>query len=596
MHMVSSDIVEASAEPRVLVVARDDRREAVLATLATLHVRAEVVGSGVEGLYAALTHTPCLFAAVVLDHDLPGMTATDTLRALRLAQSTRGVPVILIDVDVPEPTSSPAFDDRSAGPVESVPGHAQARLAARLRTFVDLQALRIERDRMASELRQSYRDLAESTARLEQLVQRDPLTGLVNPAGLQDHLQSEQERSRATGNSLFAVFVDLDRFESLNRRLGQSGGDQVLRSVAASLREHTVSPDIAGRVGSDEFLVLLADRSATDGLDAARAMAATLCRSITGIEVVPNGTGEAESVTATLAVVRIDTRTRLDVLLHVAREGIAVTRLAGRNRWAVVGEAPDSGVFRSMSTALANGAVGTETRAAAQAIFRVADEAIVGCELLIRGTVGPLSLPRDFEQLYSSADPRVLHFVDRHCLYTCADAVQQIPRRRVQVNVNLFPSTLLAMGADAVADRLFAASPTTLWCVELSEHLCVDDPVALAAAVERLRLRGIRIAVDDVGFGNSSLEGILRLAPDILKIDRRFVTGVTDDPTTSRRDALRRIVALAGALGAELIAEGVETRADLVPLAELGVHYAQGWLWGRPGDPAEVLDAPTSID
>ena len=588
MHLLTADIQDDTAAPWVLVVAREARARAVLSTIATLAVRPVVVGSGVEALYAALGKTPCPFAAIVMDGDLPGMAPTDTLRAMRLAESTRSVPVLLLDTEAPPPPQSPAFTGHPAGPVETLPSHAHARLAARLRTFVDLQSLRLERDRMADELRQSYRDLAESAALLEQLVQRDPLTGLVNPAGLAEHLHTEQERARATGSTLFAIFVDLDRFEAMNRRLGQSGGDRILRETATTLRQHTSPLDVVARVGSDEFLVLLTDGADGSELDAARATAASICASIASIE--GDSDSEADQVTATLVVLRLHNRLPLDELLHSAREAMAVTRLAGRNRWAVVGETPDSRVFQTMSSAIASGAIGTETRAAAQAIVRVSDQTIVGCEFLIRGTVGPLCLPRDFERLYSNADPRVLHFVDRHCLQTCADAVQRLSRDGVLVNVNVFPSTLLAIGPDALADHLFAASRDVTWCLELSEHLFVDEPAALMSAVERLRIRGVRIAVDDVGFGHSSLEGILHLAPDILKIDRRFVTGVQDDPTPARRDALARIVALAKALGAEIIAEGVETPGDLEPLRALGVHYAQGWLWGRPGDPESVLD------
>jgi diguanylate cyclase (GGDEF)-like protein len=596
MHTASTDMLEDRGAAKVLVVAREARKRAILATLSTLDIVPLAVGSGVEALYAALASSPCPYAAIVLDRDLPGMGPTDTLKALRLAERTRGVPVVLLDTDAPAPPRSPAFTGRTAGPVETVPGHAHARLASKVQTLVELHVLRAERDRMATELRQSYRELAESTAKLEQLVQRDPLTGLVNPAGLEESLHTEQQRARATGAGLFALFVDLDRFDSLNRRLGQSGGDRVLREVATTLRQHTRAFDVAARVGSDEFLILLTAGGTEDvDLAAARSTASTLSEALACVPAVPDAV-ERETITATIAVLRLDTRMRLDEVLRTAREAIAVTRLGGRNRWAVVGEAPDARVFGRMSSDIETGAIQTETRAAAHAIVRVHDERIIGCELLIRGAVGPLSLPRDFEQVYANGDPRILHFVDRHCLHTCTAAVHALARHDVQVNLNLFPSTLLALGPDPIADHLLDASTEVSWCVELSEHLFVEDPVALASAVERLRIRGIRIAVDDVGFGNSSLEGILRLAPDVLKIDRRFVTGVREDATPARRDALRRIVALAGALGADLIAEGVEKRSDLAVLADLGVGAAQGWLWGRPGDPAKVLDGPQPID
>ena len=88
------------------------------------------------------------------------------------------------------------------------------------------------------------------------------------------------------------------------------------------------------------------------------------------------------------------------------------------------------------------------------------------------------------------------------------------------------------------------------------------------------------VSIDDVGFGRSSLESLIILEPDIVKIDRKYVSGIADEPTKCR--LLRRLVKVVNSLGAELVAEGIECREELELLVEMGVPFGQGWYWGKP--------------
>ena len=104
--------------------------------------------------------------------------------------------------------------------------------------------------------------------------------------------------------------------------------------------------------------------------------------------------------------------------------------------------------------------------------------------------------------------------------------------------------------------------------------------MALKASLSDLRSEGVLIGVDDVGFGRTSLEALLVVEPDIIKIDRHYVHGVGSDPHKAKR--LQRMVAAVGRLDAEIVAEGVECREDLSVLTDLGLPFVQGFLWGRP--------------
>jgi EAL domain-containing protein (putative c-di-GMP-specific phosphodiesterase class I) len=118
------------------------------------------------------------------------------------------------------------------------------------------------------------------------------------------------------------------------------------------------------------------------------------------------------------------------------------------------------------------------------------------------------------------------------------------------------------------------------FCIEISEQQFIGDPAYLRDHVAALKERNIQVAIDDVGFGRSSLESLIILEPDIVKIDRKYVTGIAAEPSKAR--LLKRLVKVVHSLGAELIAEGIEEREELAVLLEAGVKYGQGWLWGKP--------------
>lgn len=146
-------------------------------------------------------------------------------------------------------------------------------------------------------------------------------------------------------------------------------------------------------------------------------------------------------------------------------------------------------------------------------------------------------------------------------------------------HVNLFPSTLIDTPTKRLL-QLFLPVEGRRFCVELSEQQFIGDPAYLREPVRELRAAGIEIAIDDVGFGRSSLEALVGLEPDVVKIDRKYVHGVARNGGRLRK--LRRLAGVIGALGARAVAEGIERREDLEVVQGIGIEYGQGWLWGRP--------------
>jgi EAL domain-containing protein (putative c-di-GMP-specific phosphodiesterase class I) len=152
------------------------------------------------------------------------------------------------------------------------------------------------------------------------------------------------------------------------------------------------------------------------------------------------------------------------------------------------------------------------------------------------------------------------------------------------VAINVSPSTLLTHECQDALSRL----PLDRVVLELSEHQQVADYDQLKGVLAPLRAGGMRLAVDDVGAGFSSLRHIVLTQPDVIKLDRSLITGVTGDPVL--RVLVQSLSALATGTGATVVAEGVETAADATTLAGLGVAHGQGWYFGRAVHPADLLD------
>ncbi|WP_407345340.1 EAL domain-containing protein [Pengzhenrongella phosphoraccumulans] len=153
------------------------------------------------------------------------------------------------------------------------------------------------------------------------------------------------------------------------------------------------------------------------------------------------------------------------------------------------------------------------------------------------------------------------------------------------IAMNVSPQTLLTPACAELLDRL----PLTRVLLELSEHDQVEDYDALHAVLARPRAAGMRLAIDDVGAGFSSLRHIVLCAPDVLKLDRSIIDGISSDAVLAT--LVTALVEFAHGNGSRVVAEGIETAADGDVLRDIGVDYAQGWFFGRPGPPEALVDA-----
>jgi EAL domain-containing protein (putative c-di-GMP-specific phosphodiesterase class I) len=163
-------------------------------------------------------------------------------------------------------------------------------------------------------------------------------------------------------------------------------------------------------------------------------------------------------------------------------------------------------------------------------------------------------------------------------------AAAELDHVRGYLAMNVSPETML----DPVCVRLLAELPADRIVLELSEHAPVADYPALREALAPLRAAGVRLAIDDVGSGYSSLRHIVMTSPDIIKLDRGLVAGVAQDRVLAT--LIRALVTFAAGCGAQVVAEGIETVEDAAELADLGVGFGQGWHFGRPLPPEDLAE------
>lgn len=504
---------------------------------------------------------------VVLDLTLPDQTGVGAY--LQVREHALRIPVVVLS-------------DKEEDAQEALKNGAQDSLSKRdLDGRSLLQSMRhaLDLKRTEDALKDATVRLEVATSRLAALANIDPLTDTLNRVGLEVELESEFIRAQRGGWALVAVLLDCDDFERINAQLGHAVGDLVLKQIAGRIKETVRPTDHIARIGGDEFLLLLPETRFAEGMLVAEKIRLAVAESPLRLA------SETIRVTASLGVLTLPYEfCSIEEVLSLGRLAVRESKLLGKNRVSSgekhrrpdVEESQDKQALHELTEKLRRGEC---FRAVSMPILRLNDEKLVGYEILSRGPAGAFEMPDDLFRV--SVEYNLLTIVDLRCLKTCL-AASINPRfdHTARFHVNLFPSTII----DTPIDRLMTLFPQTRkpggFCIEISEQQFIGDPAYLRDHVNALRERGIMVAIDDVGFGRSSLESLIILEPDIVKIDRKYVSGIADEPTKAR--LLKRLVKVVNALGSELIAEGIERRDELELLIEMGVEYGQGWYWGKP--------------
>jgi diguanylate cyclase (GGDEF)-like protein len=427
--------------------------------------------------------------------------------------------------------------------------------------------------------------VSEGQQRLHHQAYHDPLTGLANRALFRERLVLALDAYRHRGVPVALLFADLDDFKLINDSFGHAMGDRLLRAIGERLVAAAGRGALVARLGGDEFAVLLEHRAA-DAESAGHRILAALREPF----VIDDHT---VGVSASLGLVLPepgDNDLSADALLRRADAAMYVSKRRGKNALARYSGGADGGPNADLPHLLARALSGAPAAAGFevyyQPIVRLSDGAIVAVEALARWTdpvVGPVD-PDVFVTvaertgLVAAIDDFVL---DRAC--ADASALANTYGRPIDMHVNVSAARLGQHGLEEAVARALerhSVRPSRL-VVEITETRRIPDMPRAIEVAERLRRRGVRVALDDFGSGYNALAQLHSLPVDIVKLD----STLTDvDVSPERAGALcRSVLAICAELGIVVVAEGIETPARARALAVLGCHLGQGYFFGQPG-------------
>ena len=430
----------------------------------------------------------------------------------------------------------------------------------------------------------SYTDITErnqSEQRLLHQATHDALTGLPNRMFLNEHLQELLDFATPS-ESIAVMLIDLDRFKHINDSMGHDSGDELLCLIAKRLQNALPTGDLIARLGGDEFVVVA---HAPDGKASAQTLAQMLIRALASpVDVEGSLMYSAASIGVCLYP---EHGQRKDVLLQNADIAMYKAKAEGGNRFSFFSEEMSVAMKKRMALEIAlRGALDRgELLLHYQPRIGLPDKELRGVEALVRWNSPERGLvsPQDFIPIAEETG-LIIEIGIWVLRQACSDmqALNTRLGRSLCVSVNISPNQLMCPEfVHQVKDILYQSGmqPGSLE-LELTEGAFIHDMNASTAAMQQLKELGVLLAVDDFGTGHAGIEYLRKFPIDIVKLDRTFVTPISQEPNGF--EFLKALSDMAHALGLHVVAEGVEDQATLDLLCKAQCNEAQGYLFAKP--------------
>jgi diguanylate cyclase (GGDEF)-like protein len=445
-----------------------------------------------------------------------------------------------------------------------------------------------------SELAAANRDLREHIAVRERMERQlkhetlhDALTGLPNRNFLLERMGQALTAFARDPRKRFAVlFLDLDRFKVVNDSVGHLIGDELLNEVGGRIAGCLESRDLVARLGGDEFAILLNDIEDADD-------ACALAQRVIDVLNAPIRLGGKEVFTSTSIGIAIAASRyrKAEELLRDADVAMYRAKAEGRRRYALFDEHLHQEAMQllELESDLRRAIDRNEFVPFFQPIVRLTDRAIVGYEALVRWQHPERGLLEPADFLGVAEDTGAAEQMDWQMFARVFEIAPALLHGSGFISINLsgrhFRSETLTEKLLELLRR-HAIKPESIR-IEVTERMLIENPPTANRMLEALRREGMSVSLDDFGTGYSSLSYLHQYPLQALKIDRSFIADLLPDQTGGSAAVVRAILALAGSLDMQVIAEGIETEAQHDALIKMGCEYGQGFLYSRP-QPAHV--------
>jgi diguanylate cyclase (GGDEF)-like protein/PAS domain S-box-containing protein len=432
------------------------------------------------------------------------------------------------------------------------------------------------------------RDITErkqAEERLRQHALADALTGLPNRLLFTDHLHLAVEQAKRHPEHRFAVlFLDLDRFKMINDSLGHTVGDQLLIAIARQLEGCLRGGDTVARLGGDEFAILLNDLAHFD--DAIRVAERVLHE----LKLPFNLDGHEVFTTASIGIALSNNRYETaEAVLRDADTAMYRAKAEGKARYEVFDMVMHARVVAllQLENDLRRAIERAEFCLHYQPIVALADERVTGFEALVRWQHPERGLVQPAEFIPVAEETGLIIPLGRWVLRAACAQMRRWQalspqHEQLKLSVNLSGKQFAQADLCEQIEHTLAVTGFDPRCLqlEITESVLMENARSIVPMLARLRDLGVELAIDDFGTGYSSLSYLRRFPIQTLKIDRSFIMRDDDE----NREIVRTIILLARNMRKDVIAEGVETPAQLATLRLLDCTYAQGYLFSRPQD------------
>ncbi len=601
-------------KPKVLLVNDHPATLLALQTLLTNGPQAgdyEVVSatSGQEALRCVLEQQ---FAVILLDVSMPGMDGFETAATIHSHPRSAAVPIIFITAYYADemhrlkayqhgavdylisPVIPQVLYSKIGIFIELAKKNLQLQSQKEALTLInrDLQVQQMEElRRINAALEKEVEERRQAEERASELATKDPLTGLMNRRSLMEHLEHAIQRAARHGERLALLFLDMDKFKSINDALGHDAGDELLLQAAERIRHAVRSADMVARLGGDEFVVLM------EGLPSYGAAAEVAKKIVKANEEPFSVRTQSIAISASVgislfpqdgATVHELMRSADLAMYHAKQERRGSVQFFHAELNAKMLER--SRLEQELRQALENG----EFELYYQPKIEAASGRVAGVEALLRWHHPRLGLLSGGQFMQAAVETgQVVPIGEWVIAAACAQA------RTWQYSSKVFPNLPIAVNIaipqlyadlpDVIerALRRYDVPPSSLQ-LEITESLLIDDLDRATSVLRQISDSGITIAIDDFGTGYSSLSVLKSLPIDILKIDQSFVRDLGKD--LSDHAIVSAIVMMARALALRVVAEGVETQEQLDILQELGCDEHQGYFYSKPLPAATLVE------